>query len=303
MPFQTTVKASLNPAVEGDRASGNPLFFAVAGEGTLITAPEGVIVGRFAWVDNALKLVHSHNVSGNKPDGFVMNETQASIDFGAEASMVIPAGRPIALYRGGDFFAKVTGSTPATKGAAVYANNETGEIVIGSAPAGATGTGSMGATLTAATATDNTHFTASAVTGLISVGETITGTGFAAGTTIIAQTSGTAGGAGVYQISQAHTISGTPTATTFGDKLNVTAATGSFDVGNIVTGTGIPAGAAILQQISGTPGAAGVYQLDQPATAYAASTALTVAAGILTDWTVSLPAAVGELCVISKGGN
>jgi hypothetical protein len=53
-----------------------------------------------------------------------------------------------------------------------------------------------------------TTMTASAVTGTIGVGDTITGTGVPGGTTIVAQLTGTPGGAGTYQTSGATTSSG-----------------------------------------------------------------------------------------------
>lgn len=52
-----------------------------------------------------------------------------------------------------------------------------------------------------------TNLTVSAVTGIILVGDDVRGTGVPTGTTIISQTSGTTGGAGVYVTSQATTSS------------------------------------------------------------------------------------------------
>jgi len=52
-----------------------------------------------------------------------------------------------------------------------------------------------------------TNLTTTSVTGVIKVGDTVTGTGVPAGTTIISQTSGTTGGAGVYVTSAATTSS------------------------------------------------------------------------------------------------
>jgi hypothetical protein len=53
-----------------------------------------------------------------------------------------------------------------------------------------------------------TNLTTSAVTGIILIGDTVAGTGVPAGTTIVSQTSGTTGGAGVYVTSVATTSSG-----------------------------------------------------------------------------------------------
>lgn len=53
-----------------------------------------------------------------------------------------------------------------------------------------------------------TSLTTTSVTGIILAGDAVTGTGVPAGTTILSQTSGTTGGAGVYVTSQATTSSG-----------------------------------------------------------------------------------------------
>lgn len=53
-----------------------------------------------------------------------------------------------------------------------------------------------------------TNLTASAVTGTIVVGDTVVGTGVPSGTTVISQTSGTPGGAGIYVTSHSTTSSG-----------------------------------------------------------------------------------------------
>jgi hypothetical protein len=52
-----------------------------------------------------------------------------------------------------------------------------------------------------------TNLTTTSVTGIIKVGDTVTGTGVPSGTTILSQTSGTAGGAGVYVTSATTTSS------------------------------------------------------------------------------------------------
>lgn len=303
MGFQRQVNLAPALAVEGDFASANPRASVLAGEGGLVAGATGVTVGRFAWVDPANgQLTYSRGTANVAPSGFCHREQQALITaFLGEQSMLVPQGFPVVLHNEGDFWAKVTGSTAATIGAAVYANFADGQITIGSATANATGTGSMGATFTATGS--GTNLTTSAVTGVISIGETISGTGVPVGTTIVSQTSGTTGGAGVYVTSVATTASAA-TVTSFGTVLTVTAVSaGSFDIGEAVTGTGIPAGAVISSQISGTTGGIGVYRLSVAATAYAASTALTAVGGILTTFKAQSVAAVGELVKISTWGN
>jgi hypothetical protein len=80
------------------------------------------------------------------------------------------------------------------------------------------------------------------------------------GTTIVSQTSGSAGAAGVYEVDQPQTVGGaTFTGSGSGTDLTASAVTGTIAVGDTVTGTGIGAGVTILSQTSGVTGGAGVY--------------------------------------------
>ncbi len=112
------------------------------------------------------------------------------------------------------------------------------------------------------------------VNGALAVGSVITGPGIPEGTTIVSQTSGTAGGNGVYVVSnkttanaaglfadQAATITGF-SGTNGNSSTTLTidsVSTGTLAVGTVITGAGIPAGTTIASQVSGTAGAAGVY--------------------------------------------
>lgn len=297
MGFQTQVQSTPAPAVAGDFASANPRAVALSTPGGLVAGPNGVTVGKFAWIADDGITVNNFASSVRKPDGFVHREQQALItSYLAESGNVIPAGMEVTLHAAGDFFATITGSTAcATRNESVYADYATGDIAL-ALQTGASATGSMGATFTATGS--GTNLTVSAVTGLITVGETLgTTTGITAGTTIVSQTSGTPGGAGVYVTSAATTISAA-TATSFGNTLKVSAvASGTLKVGDPVTGTGVPAGAVIATGPSA--GGAGVYTLDLSATAYAASTTITGVAGVDTGWKARTLAAVGELTKIS----
>jgi hypothetical protein len=302
MGFQKQANLTPAPAVAGDFASANARASVLAGPGGLVAGIGGVTVGRFAWVDPVDgATTYGRGASGSAPNGFVHREQQALISaFLAESGNLIPQGMPVTLSNEGDFWATVTGATAATVGASVYATYADGTITVGSASANATATGSIGATFTATGSGAN--LTTSAVTGLISVGDSVAGTGVPVGTTIVSQTSGTPGGAGVYVTSLATTISAA-TGTAFGTVMNVTAVgSGSLDIGESVTGTGVPAGAVIASQISGATGGVGVYRLSVAAAAYAASTALTSVGGVLTNFVCRSVAAVGELVKISTWG-
>lgn len=302
MGFQKSVNLVQAPGVEGDFASANPRASVLAGAGGLVAGPGGVTVGRFAWVAADGVTVTNSGQGNRVPDGFVHREQQALItQYLAEQSMVIPAGFPVTLHNAGDFFAKNIGGNASAYNGTVYADLATGQIRT-TLPTGDSATGSIGATFTA-TGT-GTSLVVTAVTGLISIGDTIGGTGVPTGTTIVAQVSGTNGGAGTYTTSGA-TTAAAATVTAFGNVLNVTAvASGVLAPGDAITGTGIPTGATIASQVSGATGGVGVYTLNVPASAYAASTTLTGANGIATTaWKFKTPVAVGELAKISTWGN
>ena len=297
--FQQQVNLTPAPAVAGDFASSNPRSTVLAGPGGLVAGNGGVTVGKFAWVAADGVTTLSRGTAAKAPSGFVHREQQGLIvNYLAEASMNVPIGFPVVLHNQGDFWAVNAGPSALNVGDQIYANYANGNVSQAAA-ASATGTGSIGATFTATGS--GTNLTVSAVTGLISIGDALgVTTGIGAGITILSQTSGPTGGAGVYVTSAATTISAA-TATCFGNVLNVTAvASGTFDLGESITGTGMPSGGVLSTQVSGATGGVGVYTLSVPATAYAASTALTAVGGVVaTGWKAGSVAAVGELVKIS----
>lgn len=297
--FQKQVNLTPAPAVAGDFASSNPRTTVLAGPGGLVAGNGGVTVAKFAWVGSDGVTVLSRGTAAKAPSGFVHREQQGLITvYLAESTMVVPVGFPVTLHNKGDFWAVNAGPAALTAGDAIYANYADGSIAQAAAT-NASGTGSIGATFTATGS--GTNLTVSAVTGLISIGDTLGVTaGITAGITIVSQTSGTTGGAGVYVTSAATTIAAA-TGTCYGKVLNVTAvASGTFDLGESITGTGVPAGAVLATQVSGAVGGVGVYTLSTSATAYAASTALTAVGGVAaTGWKAASDAAVGELVKIS----
>lgn len=278
--FQTRVNQQNPPAVEGDFASSNPRSTVLAGPGGLVAGAEGVTVARFAWIAPDFKTVNSFASGPVAPDGFVHREQQALITVYLQtASNLVPEGFMVTLHNGGDFWVKNLGPAALGKGATIYAGYVDGGAY-SSAPSGASGTGSVGSTNTAAigststgtvVATNPNQITISAVTGVLSVGDTITGVGIPDNTEITAQISGTAGGAGVYELSN-QTTAAAATVTTFGNVLVVSATTGLISIGDTVSGgAGFPVGAVITGQLSGTTGGAGSYTLSAPATEYVAS--------------------------------
>lgn len=299
--FQSTVNLYNPLAVEGDFASANPRAVVLAPDGGFVAGPNGVIVGNFAWVAEDGRTVNSFATGDVAPTGYVHRDQQALITvYLAAASMLIPPGFPVTLHNAGDFFDMLAAGSALAPGSSTYARFSDGALV-GSLPTGASVTAAIGATMTGVLAAG--VLTASAVTGLISVGDTLAGSGVTAGTVILSQLSGTAGGAGTYQTSGDQTVS-SETMTSYGDVLDVTAvSSGALAVGDAISGTGVPTGATIASQVSGATGGVGVYTIDVPASAYAASTTVTVVAGILTKFVAKSAAAVGELVKISTWGN
>lgn len=373
MGFQSQVNNTPAPAVAGDFASANPRSSVLSASGGVVAGEGGVTVGKFAWLESDNRVALDHGTAVRKPDGLVHRGLNALITaYLADSSMIIPEGRPVVLFNEGDFWAVNSGPSACVSGDSVYATYADGSITTGSAATGASATGSIGSTCTASlgatfTATGaGTALTVSSLTGYLAVGDEISGTGVTAGTTIVAQVSGTTGAAGVYTTSVATTcsadtvtsfgstvkvtaatglisvgdtisggagfpvgakvsaiVSGTGGAgvytlddagtaytasatgvTTFGDLLNITAvASGTILAGDPVTGTGVPASSVVVEQVSGTAGGIGIYQISNAATAYAASTAITAVAGVLTNFVCKSSAAVGELVKISTWGN
>ena len=113
--FQNTVTVNPAYAVEGDFASDNPRANVLnSPEDGLTAGANGVTIGRFAWVNQANQTA-SNNGTG-VPDGFVARHTNALINaLTEEASMLIPAGRTLALHSKGDFWAKTKTVPPLGK--------------------------------------------------------------------------------------------------------------------------------------------------------------------------------------------
>ena len=160
-------------------------------------------------------------------------------------------------------------------------------------PTEASFTASIGATYTASGS--GTNLTTTAVTGLISVGNTVVGTGAPANTTIVSQTGGTPGGAGVYVTNNATTCS---SASIVGSSnvLDVTVDTDhTVAVGQTVTGSTVALGTLITSQVSGTPDGAGIYKISG-APQQVASEAMT---GVATAPTVTFDSTSGAFVITS----
>ena len=315
--FQTRVNLDNPYGVAGDFASANPRATALTPSGgALIAGANGVTIGKFAWIASDGRTVNNYAASAVKPSGFVHRDQQGLLtQYLQAAGVLIPPGFPVTLMVAGDFLATDLGPSSMASQSAIYAGYADGGIytaapsgasvtaAIGStntASLGSTNTATLGSTFTASAGSPSTELVVTAVTGLISIGDVVSGTGITPGTTILSQVSGTTGGAGTYNLSAANTCSAA-TVTSFGTVVNVTASTGLISIGDSVSGSGgFPVGATIQSQISGTAGGIGAYRLSTGGSAYTASASGVTTFGSVLDVTVvSTYISVGDTVVKS----
>lgn len=141
-------------------------------------------------------------------------------------------------------------------------------------------------------------------TGTLCVGQVISGTGIVTGTKISGRGTGT-GGAGTYTIDTAPTPGTSITVTGAGGTLTVGGTvTGTFSVGDVISGSGVTSGSTILADantagsgMTGT-GGAGTYLVSAGDTV--GSEAITVYANTETKWVAQSAGAAGELVKMSS---
>src|SRR5579859_3578206 len=260
MSFQKQVNNTQAPAVQGDFASTNPFSNVLAGPGELVAPATGLIVGNFAWVGPQGQVSQSF-VAGYQIGFLGRNEQALITQFLGEQTLVVPPGFPVVLFNEGDFWAKFAAG--ATVGQNVYADPNDGAPLSGaSAPTLGTGTATAGFSGTATLNSTTTLNVTAATHGVISVGDVVadstTGANIPTGTTIVAQLTGIAGGVGTYQMSAAATASavGDTVTTTSNFALVTAVANGSFNQGDVFTGTNVAAGTSIVGQATPFSGVA-----------------------------------------------
>jgi hypothetical protein len=305
--FQGVVNNQPAPAVAGDFFGANPRASVLGGAGQWVAPfPNGLTVGNFAWANQATGVVSQSYPGAGSALGFCGRNRNIAviINFLAPATMQVQPGAPLTLHSEGDFWAEFAGG--ATPGQKVWANPTTGApIAAATAPTIETATASAGATLTASIGSTSTGTSTlatvalTAVTGYVSVGDTLTdGTNSAV---ILSQVSGTTGGAGTYDLVAAPTPGAWVAASLTGSShvLDATVVTGLISVGDAISGSGITT-ENIVNQISGTAGGIGLYTLSGAQQEHA-SEAMTDASTVLDVTAVSVgPLVVGD--VISGSG-
>ncbi len=106
--------------------------------------------------------------------------------------------------------------------------------------------------------------------GTVAVGAILAGTGVTAGTQILKQLSGTAGGVGTYLVSASQSVgSGTITGS-YGTMTVTAVASGALAVGQVVSGSGVTVGTTVTALLTGT-GGAGTYVVSPSQTASSTS--------------------------------
>ena len=264
--FPTLVNLQPPPGAPGQFASMNPRATVLAGTGALRAAlAAAVVVGNFAWA--ATDGVAYGDSSHGGLLGFVGNDHQTVItDFLGQSRLSVQAGFPVTLFSRGDFWAFVNGGA-ITVGLPVYADRDTGAPTISATAASVTGSIST------------TTLTVTAVgSGALRVGDVLVGSGVTANTTITAFGTGT-GGVGTYTVDTSQTASSTtitvanPNDTGFktasAAPVNTTAtactvaattgvltlgavSNGPVQVGDNVSGTGVPANLFVTAILTGT---------------------------------------------------
>ena len=145
--FQTTINLQPAPAVAGDFASANPYDSVLAGPGALVAGSSGLTIGKFAWLDPTQTMANNSPVSGSStgPNGFVHRGSNFAqiTTYLAETSNLVPAGMPVTLHEGGDFWmVSTTAVTTLTTNLKAFASTTDGSL-IGTAVVGGTVTGGV----------------------------------------------------------------------------------------------------------------------------------------------------------------
>ncbi len=263
MPFQTEINDYQAPGVPGDFASLNPYSSVLAGNGALVAPEGGLIVGNFFWVGPNGQTSQSF-VAGWQI-AFLGRNMQALItEFLEEATMVVPEGFMVTGFNGGDFWANFPAGAAVSN--FVYADPNDGTPVANTtnaAPTLGTATASAGfsgtATLNGTTTLNVTAVTHGIVTPGDIVADSTTAGNIPAGTTIVAQLTGIAGGVGTYQMSAIGVAAvGDTVVTTSAGMLVTAVASGALNVGDIFTGTAVAAGTSIVGQAQPFKGVASI---------------------------------------------
>lgn len=308
--FQQQVYDQPAAFLAGDRVSQNPIASFLAGPGALV-AGDSLFVGRFAWVtppfdpNGGPSIANSRG--GGKPDGFVMRTQQAlNSTYLSNAGNQIAEGFQCAIYVAGDFAVVNDGSAAVQLGMKAFAYVADGKVAF--APAGtvfggasATGSDVAAGTFSVTGSASGSVLTVTAVgSGTIYNGASISGTGFPSSpkAKIVEQLSGTPGGVGTYRLSVDNLSAASTTVSGTYGILTIGTATGSFAVGDVISGSGVVAGTKITANISGTGGSGGTMVVDN--NTVVSSTTITASAAVETNFYARSQGNAGDVIKISS---
>ena len=304
---QTFVNIFSPPGISGEFCSENPRHSVLAGLGALVAGPAGLTVGQFAWATYG-GVVYNNSALGGQLGFATIYQPIVNQGFLQAYGNTVAAGQEVVLHDDCDvwcYFAN--GAQGGQKVFAAYATGAASAAATGTVVAGGSATGVIAANSTctftgviAAPVFPDTGLfilTASSVTGTIVAGAALSGTGVPTGQTIVAQLTGTAGGAGTYQVSVASSTASTTITAAYGVLTISGTVTGTFAVGQPLSGTGVVAGTSITQLGTGTGGTGTYYVNNNTAVS---STTIAGASAVETRWFVRSNAAAGEVAMISK---
>lgn len=309
MPFQTTVTNQPAFAVAGDFASSNPRFTVDVGPGGMV-AGTGLFVGRFAWTTPPLDPEGTATVANSfgsgSVTGFVHREQQGIItQYLAETTMQVAPGFECYLFSGGDFWVVNSGASLATVGMKAYANFANG-LVTFAATASATQNATVTGTIAPGTGSVTGSIAGNILTvtnvgsGLVVPGGILSGSGVATGTQVISQISGTANGVGTYYVTPGEqTVVSTTVSETYGLFTAVSGLTGTYAVGDVLSGSGgggVTAGTVVTGLGTGT-GGLGTYYVSPTQTV--TSSTINSVGNVETKWVAMSTGLAGELVKIS----
>ncbi len=312
--FQSQVNQVPAPGVEGDFATLNPFYEYPFGPGGAVAGPNGLTVGRACWLDqtyldpdNAPTQVNNYGTG--VPIGILGRRQQGVITtFLAEGTMLVPAGLGVGVLSAADIWVKNSGTTQAQIGQKAYAAFADGTwnfAATGNASAGGSATSSTVAAATASVTgsiADNVLTVTAVGSGTLYNGSTMTGgSGLVAGTKIVSQLSGTAGGVGTYALSiGGQTVAaGTTLGATYGLLTLGTLTGAAFAVNDVISGSGVTSGTVITASITGSGGTGATMAVDH--NTVVSSTTITVAAiNVETSWYATSSGVAGEIVKISR---
>jgi hypothetical protein len=311
--FQTAINYQPAVGIEGDWCSANPHASMLASAGQLVSGPNGVTAGRFAWADGAgiVRNNGSYAMSGFGRLGFMHRDQPALITtWLAQSTMLVQPNIEVALLARGDVWCKfAAGALPNQKVYANYADGTALALATGSAPdAVSTTAGTIQDATKAMTAsiTPLNPFngqmlggimTVTSITGTFPIGAIISGGSVVTGTQVLEQLSGTPGGIGTYLVSIAQTQASAALTATWGLFTAAATQTGVYSIGDTLTGANIAAGTQIFSIITGT-GGVGTYAVT-PGNTISVGQTVNAYTAVETPWYVETYAAAGELAKIS----